>query len=171
MITERIDSTTSDSYKALSPSKKRQWRRQDKYLKSYQETRSKSVAAIASGVTYRTAMKWQKTNEFGFIERLEEADLMFCEGLEQLALERVKMQDAKANPVLLITLLNANLPNKYRPTVVMNDDAAKDVLKELRSLSKDKPVTVNESDSDSVSDDVSAIDQVNKILNEKGGMA
>ena len=116
-------------------------------------------------------MKWQKTNEFGFIERLEEADLMFCEGLEQLALERVKMQDAKANPVLLITLLNANLPNKYRPTVVMNDDAAKDVLKELRSLSKDKPVTVNESDSDSVSDDVSAIDQVNKILNEKGGMA
>ena len=167
MNTERIDSTTSDSYKVLSPSKKRQWRRQDKYLKSYQETRSKSVAAITSGVTYRTAMKWQKTNEFGFIERLEEADLMFCEGLEQLALERVKMQDAKANPVLLITLLNANLPNKYRPTVVMNDDVAKDVLRELRSLSKDKPVN----ESDSVSDDVSAIDQVNKILNEKGGMA
>ena len=167
MNTERIDSTTSDSYKVLRHSKKRQWRRQDKYLKSYQETRSKSVAAITSGVTYRTAMKWQKTNEFGFIERLEEADLMFCEGLEQLALERVKMHDAKANPVLLITLLNANLPNKYRPTVVMNDDVAKDVLRELRSLSKDKPVN----ESDSVSDDVSAIDQVNKILNEKGGMA
>ena len=168
MNTERIDSTTSDSYKSLSPSKKRQWRRQTKYLIAYQETRSKSVAAITSGVTYRTAMKWQKDNEFGFTERLEEADLIFCEGLEQLALERVRMQDAKANPVLLITLLNANLPNKYRPTVVMNDDTAKDVLSQLRGMAKDAPDSDKE---DEVVDDESALDQVNKILNEKGGMA
>ena len=168
MNTERIDTTTSDSYKVLSPSKKRQWRRQTKYLIAYQETRSKSVAAITSGVTYRTAMKWQKENEFGFTERLEEADLIFCEGLEQLALERVRMQDAKANPVLLITLLNANLPNKYRPTVVMNDDTAKDVLSQLRGMAKDAPGSAKE---DEVVDDESALDQVNKILNEKGGMA
>ena len=113
-------------------------------------------------------MKWQKENYFGFMDRLEEADLLFCEGLEQLALERVKMQDAKSNPVLLIALLNANLPNKYRPTVVMNDDTAKDVLRELRTMAKDSPVTeptkTNESEE-------TAIEQVNKILNEKGGMA
>ena len=113
-------------------------------------------------------MKWQKENEFGFTERLEEADLFFCEGLEQLALERVRMQDAKANPVLLITLLNANLPNKYRPTVVMNDDTAKDVLSQLRTIAKDAPEIAKE---DVVVDDESALDQVNKILNEKGGMA
>ena len=78
------------------------------------------------------------------------------------------MQDAKANPVLLITLLNANLPNKYRPTVVMNDDTAKDVLSQLRTIAKDTPETAKE---DVVVDDESALDQVNKILNEKGGMA
>ena len=96
---------------------------------------------------------------------MEEADFEFCEHLEQLALERVKMQDAKSNPVLLITLLNANLPMKYRPTVVMADDTAKSVLSELRELAKQSPVqevTVEEQ---------SALEQVQDILNEKGGMS
>ena len=169
MITERIDFTTSDSYKALSPSKKRQWRRQTKYLTTYQETRSKTLSATSAGVSYRTTMKWQSSNEFGFTERLEDADFMFCENLEQLALDRVKMQDAKANPVLLITLLNANLPQKYRPSVVVTDDAAKDVLSQLRTIAKDTPETANKEEE--VVNDESALDQVNKILNEKGGMA
>jgi hypothetical protein len=166
MNTTRIDTTTSEAYKLLSPSKKRQWRRMTKYLKSYSETRSKSVSATHCGVSYRTSMKWQASNEFGFTERLEDADILFCENLEQLALDRVKMQDAKANPVLLITLLNANLPQKYRPTVVMSDDTAKDVLKELRTLANDVPVVEKV-----VPEEVSAVDEVTKILNERGGMA
>ena len=109
---------------------------------------------------------WIKKDYLEFAERYEEADTAFCENLEQLALERVKMQDAKSNPVLLITLLNANLPNKYRPTVVMADDTAKSVLTELRQLakeSKQEPVQKEE--------DVSPMDQVSKILKTKGGMA
>ena len=89
---------------------------------------------------------------------------------EQLALERVKLQDAKSNPVLLITLLNANLPHKYRPTVVMNDDTAKSVLHELRKMAKDTPQT-----EDTEEEEVSALEQVNEILHKKldndGGMA
>ena len=96
---------------------------------------------------------------------MEEADFEFCENLEQLALARVKMQDAKSNPVLLITLLNANLPMKYRPTVVMADDTAKSVLSELRELAKQAPVQ-------EVSvEEQSALEQVQDILNEKGGMS
>tara|TARA_R110002020_G_scaffold444848_1_gene656485 strand:- start:62 stop:418 length:357 start_codon:yes stop_codon:yes gene_type:complete len=118
-------------------------------------------------------MKWQSNNEFGFTERFEDADILFCENLEQLALDRVKMQDAKANPVLLITLLNANLPQKYRPTVVMSDDTAKDVLKELRTIAKETPDPVpDSSNSGNGSEEVSALDQVNSILSsKKGGMA
>ena len=168
MISTRIDSKTEDTYKNLSSSQKRSWRNQDKFLKAYSETRSKTVACSYAGVKYRTVMKWQKENYFGFMDRLEEADLLFCEGLEQLALERVKMQDAKSNPVLLIALLNANLPNKYRPTVVMNDDTAKDVLRELRTMAKDSSVTEPTETKES---EETAIEQVNKILNEKGGMA
>ena len=170
MLSTRIDSKTEATYKALSPSQKRSWRNQDKFLSCYSETRSKTTSCIYAGVQYRTVMKWQKENYCGFAERLEESDFQFCESLEQLALERVKLQDAKSNPILLITLLNANLPMKYRPTVVMSDDTAKDVLKELRSLSKDSPKIVSDTDTESVTT-ISALDEVNEILNAKGGMA
>ena len=166
---DRIDFKTEDTYKSLSPSKKRQWRRQTKFLEAYQETRSKSVSATYAGVTYRTVMKWQRDNEFGFTERLEDADFAFCEGLEQLALDRVRMQDAKSNPVLLIALLNANLPEKYRPTVVMNDDTAKSVMSELRKLAKETEKAPDVEIGEST--DIPAIDQVSKILSEKGVMA
>ena len=166
-IQDRIDTTTSESYKSLNPTQKKSWRIQSKFLKCYKETRSKSVSASYSGVTYRTASKWERDNKFGFAERLEEADFEFCENLEQLALERVKMQDAKSNPVLLITLLNANLPMKYRPTVVMADDTAKSVLSELRQIAKESPV----SDSQEQVEEQTALEQVHGILNEKGGMS
>ena len=165
-IQTRIDSTTEDTYKALNPTQKKSWRIQSKFLKCYTETRSKSVSASYSGVTYRTVSKWEKDNRFGFAERLEEADFEFCENLEQLALERVKMQDAKSNPVLLITLLNANLPMKYRPTVVMADDTAKSVLSELRQIAKESPVASEEQVQEQ-----SALEQVHDILNEKGSMS
>ena len=68
--------------------------------------------------------------------------------------------------MLLITLLNANLPMKYRPTVVMADDTAKSVLTELRKLAKDTPVVKTPDE-----EEQSALDQVNEILQKKGGMA
>ena len=119
-------------------------------------------------------MRWLKDNIYGFADRLEEADLEFCENLEQLALERVKMQTAQSNPVLMIALLNANLPSKYRPTVVVADDTAKDVMRELRSLAKSLPDTKSSS-VESSSNVKDALNQVNEILSsrqgEKGGMA
>ena len=152
--------------KTLPLGQRKTYRRQDKFLKCYTETRSRSVSATVAGVSSPTITMWIKKDYLEFAERYDEADIAFCENLEQLALERVKMQDAKSNPVLLITLLNANLPNKYRPTVVMADDTAKSVLTELRQLakeSKQEPVQEEE--------ELTAIDQVNNILKEKGGMA
>ena len=151
--------------KHLSLGKRKTYRRQDKFLKCYSETRSRSVSASFAGVSLSTISLWLRNDYLEFIERLEDADLRFCEGLEQLALERVRLQDAKSNPVLLITLLNANLPNKYRPTVVMSDDTAKGVMSELRKLAKDLPLEEDKEE------DKSVIDQVTDILNEKGGMA
>tara|TARA_Y100001951_G_C11185429_1_gene208388 strand:- start:21 stop:494 length:474 start_codon:yes stop_codon:yes gene_type:complete len=152
--------------KTLPLGQRKTYRRQDKFLKCYKETRSRSVSATVAGVSSPTITMWIKKDYLEFAERYEEADIAFCENLEQLALERVKMQDAKSNPVLLITLLNANLPNKYRPTVVMADDTAKSVLTELRQLAKEsKQESVQEEE------ELTAIDQVNNILKEKGGMA
>jgi hypothetical protein len=152
--------------KKLSLGKRKTYRKQSKFLKCYSETRSKSVSATYAGVSQSSISNWIRDNYLEFEERYEEADLAFCEGLEQLALERVRLQDAKSNPVLLIALLNANLPNKYRPTVVMTDETSKSVLSELRKIAKETPVVKSKE-----VEEKSAIDQVNDILNEKGGMA
>ena len=152
--------------KKLSLGKRKTYRKQSKFLKCYSETRSKSVSATYAGVSQSSISNWIRDNYLEFEERYEEADLAFCEGLEQLALERVRLQDAKSNPVLLIALLNANLPNKYRPTVVMTDETSKSVLSELRKIAKETPVVESKE-----VEEKSAIDQVNDILNEKGGMA
>ena len=138
------------------------YRRQTKFLKVYEETRSKSVSASYAGVSPSTISKWLREDYLEFKQRYDESDTAFCEGLEQLALERVKMQDAKSNPVLLITLLNANLPEKYRPSAIMTDDTAKDVLSQLRKLAKETPPSKTKEEKEE-----SALEQVDKILKSK----
>ena len=138
------------------------YRRQSKFLKVYEETRSRSVSTRYAGVSPSTVSKWLREDYLEFKQRYDDADTAFCEGLEQLALERVKMQDSKSNPVLLITLLNANLPEKYRPSAIMTDDTAKDVLSQLRKLAKETPPSKSKEEKEE-----SALEQVDKILKSK----
>ncbi len=152
--------------KKLSLGKRKTYRKQSKFLRCYSETRSKSVSASYAGISLSSVSNWIRDNYLEFDERFEEADLAFCEGLEQLALERVRLQDAKSNPVLLIALLNANLPTKYKQSSVPVDETAKGILSELRKLAKGTPVVESKK-----VEEKSAIDQVNDILNKKGGMA
>ena len=56
--------------------------------------------------------------------------------LQDLAVNRVKDQGPKDNPVLLITLLNAHWAEKYRPKESGVDETAKDTLKVLRDKFK-----------------------------------
>ena len=148
--------------KKLPLGQRKTYRRQDKFLKVYKETRSRSVSASYAGVSPSTISKWLREDYLEFKQRYDEADTAFCEGLEQLALERVKMQDSKSNPVLLITLLNANLPEKYRPSAIMTDDTAKDVLSQLRKLAKETPPSKTKEEKEE-----SALEQVDKILKSK----
>ena len=148
--------------KKLPLGQRKTYRRQDKFLKVYKETRSRSVSASYAGVSPSTISKWLREDYLEFKQRYDEADTAFCEGLEQLALERVKMQDSKSNPVLLITLLNANLPEKYRPSAIMTDDTAKDVLSQLRKLAKETPPSKSKEEKEE-----SALEQVDKILKSK----
>jgi hypothetical protein len=152
--------------KKLSLGKRKTYRKQSKFLRCYSETRSKSVSASYAGISLSSVSNWIRDNYLEFEDRYEEADLAFCEGLEQLALERVRLQDAKSNPVLLIALLNANLPTKYKQSSVPVDETAKGILSELRKLAKETPVVESKK-----VEEKSAIDQVNDILSKKGGMA
>ena len=76
-------------------------------------------------------------DRFGFRRAKTRALDEFGDLLEDLALELVKGLSVTNSPLLLITLLNANKPDKYRPGVVVVDDTAKDLLAELRKQGKE----------------------------------
>ena len=84
--------------KKLSLGKRKTYRKQSKFLRCYSETRSKSVSALYAGISLSSVSNWIRDNYLEFEERYEEADLAFCEGLEQLALEIRKL--AKETPVV-----------------------------------------------------------------------
>ena len=77
----------------------------------------------------------------------------FAESLEAIALDRVKNPDKnRGSDVLLLGLLNANMPAKFRPRVAMDQDSAKELITEWRKASqavlKNTPVVEGSPDAD-----------------------
>ena len=88
------------------------WQRQTVCLNQYALTRTYSSAARTAGVTVYTMETWERDNELEFVRRKEMADREFCDGLEELLLERARMPDSP--PSLLTAVLRAQMPEKYR---------------------------------------------------------
>ena len=88
------------------------WQRQTVCLNQYALTRTYSSAGRTAGVTVYTMEAWERDNELEFVRRKEMADREFCDGLEELLLERACMPDSP--PSLLTAVLRAQMPEKYR---------------------------------------------------------
>ena len=88
------------------------WQRQTVCLNQYALTRTYSSAGRTAGVTVYTMEAWERDNELEFVRRKEMADREFCDGLEELLLERARMPDSP--PSLLTAVLRAQMPEKYR---------------------------------------------------------
>ncbi len=138
--------------------------RQDFFMTLYAELGSIRAAVKEMGLNRRTVNRWMKDDVQGFKERFEEAKHNFREMLQDLAVNRVKEQGAKDNPILLITLLNAHWADKYRPQTVAVDDTAKEVLGEMRDRFK----AMKKVDSSEETTEVSPQEQVENILKGKG---
>ena len=132
---------------------------QDRFLELYEKSRAKGTSAKGVGVVRETVRLWEKKDILGFKKRLEEADEKFCDTLEQKALALIEDMSVTNSPLLLITLLNANLPHKYRPNVIVPDETAKDMLQELRKLSKGQKVKKD------AEDEQSPLEQAEQALN------
>ncbi len=89
------------------------WLRQTLCLERYAQTRTYSSAARAGGVTVYTLDAWERENTLGFVRRKEIADREFCDGLDELLLERARQPDSP--PSLLTAVLRAHMPEKYKP--------------------------------------------------------
>lgn len=110
--------------------------RQDLFLKMYEKVGVISRTCNTIGLHMDTVMRWKKDDVLGFRDRFFGAHYVFAESLEELAYDRVQKQKPSDNPTLLIALLNANRPEKYRPQVGSSDEVTRDVMMEMRKALK-----------------------------------
>ena len=100
------------TFSDFTPEQLDTWQRQTVCLNQYALTRTYSSAARTAGVTVYTMEAWERDNELEFVRRKEMADREFCDGLEELLLERARTPDSP--PSLLTAVLRAQMPEKYR---------------------------------------------------------
>ena len=101
-----------------------------------------------------------------FVEEYDAARKDFAERVEEVVVGIVLTpENVLRSPVLAITLLNANLPEKYRPTAGMvQEDTARELIQEWRKVGKTnaKPSEQKEELGDPVEN------QLTEILKRKG---
>jgi hypothetical protein len=113
--------------------------RQTKFIQGIRETGTVLNGLRKSEVDRSTYKRWMAEDP-EFPELLADARAEFGEALEEVVIGIVMDPEAvKRSPILAITLLNANLPFKYRPTAIVQEDTARDLLKEFRKAAKKSP--------------------------------
>jgi len=141
--------------------------KQKQFLEAYEKYGTVRNACKAIGISRSpTYEKWMTNNVQDFKTRLTTARESFREMLEDIALDRIRAQGPKDNPVLLITMLNANWPEKYRSQASVSDSTAKDLLKEWRTRSKNTPAKKEKDDTDS---ELTPTQQAEEILKGRKG--
>ena len=124
---------------AQSPQAKKQLGHQSEFLAWFATLGNDWRAADAAGVGRRTIQEWKRSDALGFGARYALAQASFGQYLEGLALDRVLSptnNGRTGSDVLLIFLLNGNLPDKYRRDTREADDTAQRVLDRLRGVDR-----------------------------------
>jgi hypothetical protein len=108
------------------------------FLATYEEWGTIKRACEVADITRKTYKNWL-FRDAAFSSDMAEARRAFGEMLEGIALERVMNPDkGKGSDLLLLGMLNANMSEKYRPTMALNEDSAREVISELRKISREK---------------------------------
>jgi hypothetical protein len=106
------------------------------FLAAYEEWGTVRKSCEIADIKKATYKAWH-VKDWEFAQAMAEARYSFAESLEDLALERVRNPDKnRGSDVLLIGLLNANMPQKYRPQISMNEDSARELITEWRKASQ-----------------------------------
>ena len=108
----------------------------ERFLKALAGCGTISKACSSIGLTRWSYRKWV-LEDHEFSERVDGARADFSESLEDIALDRVRNPDkGKGTDVLLMGLLAANMPQKYRPAAIVDTDSAKELISEWRKAAK-----------------------------------
>jgi hypothetical protein len=116
----------------MGKQQRNQLRDQNRFLHALEELGTIKDACEHAGVVRSTIKTWVRDDVQGFAERYMESEEVFADSLERMAYDRVALQAPRDNPVLLIALLNAHKPAKYRPGTAVSESAAREVMAEWR---------------------------------------
>ena len=109
------------------------------FLKKYKETKTVSTAIDGINLGRSTLYEWFKEDS-EFKQEFDNEKLAVGEGLESKAfqlIDKMVEKDDYGRPVLLITLLNAHLPERYKQTESAGDDS-RQLIAEFRKMAKSK---------------------------------
>ena len=139
-------------------------KRKQLWLAAYEEHGTIKKACEIAGIARKTYKNWS-SSDLDFAKEVDERRQSFAESLEEIALERVRNPDRnRGSDVLLIGLLNANMPHKYRPQTVDSDrDAAKDLILEWRKAASIMKAQMPQQDTD---DESELSPPVERVLHE-----
>lgn len=153
----------------MPQSKEKTMAMQDAWLLAFGECGTVRKACIATETARSTVYGWIDKNLYGFKDKKQIAWDMFKEYLQDLALERIKGQGVKDNPVLLMAYLNAFIPEYFKRDSASTDSTAKELMAELKRL-RTAQEKVQKKDAVEQEEDSArkrAIDEVEKILSRQ----
>ena len=110
--------------------------RQELFLKCVRDVGTIRGACESMGLDESTVYKWRHEDNNNFSDKFSIAKNSFADKLENMALLRVEQQKPSDNPALLITLLNGNIPEKYRPNDKTVNEAEDEGLKALKDIKR-----------------------------------
>ena len=117
---------------------------QERFLEGLKEMGTIRNGLRKAGVIRWTYRDWMQDDP-EFPDRVLDARQEFAEALEEVVVGIVMDPEmVRKVPILAITLLNANLPNKYRPTAIVQDETARDLLREWRKAARENSREVGE---------------------------
>ena len=89
-----------------------------------------------AGISQRTYNRWLKDDP-EFKDNLEKPKITFGERMLEVAIDRIRNPDkGKGGDILLISLLNAYMSHIFRPTTVVGEDTAKELITEWRKAAR-----------------------------------
>ena len=107
-----------------------------KLIKAVEEFGGNMKAIRAAEISQRTYNRWLKDDP-EFKENLEKAKVAFGESMLEIAIDRIKNPDkGKGGDILLISLLNAYMSHVFRPTTIVGEDTAKELITEWRNAAR-----------------------------------
>lgn len=159
-VSEALEAVGLD-FTALGGQKKLQAANQHAFLSAYEFSGTLAASAKAAGVTRQAVWLWKQDDALGFNARFAKVVEAFADELENIAMDRIRKPEGRlGSDILLITMLNAHKPEKYRTGIVVVDETPKAVAAKLAKMAQEDKQEREKALETTRADNITAIEQM-----------